>query len=70
MLAGVFGLLFGHETGVLCTYGCGWPDVRARKWCVRPQKGGNLRTKSSRSRFYPQKEGILRIMFVEKVAYP
>ena len=49
----VFSRAFGYGTGVLCTYGCGWPDVRARKWCVRPQK-----------------EGILRTMFVEKVAYP
>ena len=70
MLAGVFGLLFGHGTGVLCAHGCVWPGVWARKWCVRPQKGGDLRTKSSGSRFYPQKEGILRTMFVGEGAHP
>ena len=66
----MFSRAFGHGTGVLCAYGYVWPGVRARKWCVRPQKGGDLRTKSSGSRFYPQKEGILRTMYVEKGAYP
>ena len=66
----VFSLVFGHESGVFYTYGCVWPGVWARNWCVRPQKGGDLRTKSSGSRFYPQNEGILRTVFVERGAYP
>ena len=46
---------FGHGAGVLCTYGCVWSGVRARSWYVRPQKGGDLRTKSSEVDFILKK---------------
>ena len=67
---GSLGMVLIHKKGRFsgcCSLEMG---VRARKWCVRPQKGGDLRTKSSGSRFYPQNEGILRTVFVERGAYP
>ena len=70
MQAVVFSRAFGHGTGVLCAYGYVWPGVRARKWCVHPQKGGDLRTKSSVSRFYPQKGSDLRTKSSGSRFYP